>query len=133
MDIIRRILSDLALADNTFLMPVQHFYRILNRDDMPAAAVIDRVDQTGQRRGFPAARCAGDQHQSLFQLGKRQNFRTDMQLIRIGQDEPHNPQHRGQRSALTIDIHTEPSHLRKRKGKIILAHLMQPIHRPVLT
>ena len=47
-----------------------------------------------------------------------------MQLIRIGQDEPHDPQHRSQRSALTIDIHAEPSHLRKRKGKIILARLM---------
>ena len=80
---------------------------------MPAAAAVDRVDQTGQSCGLPASSRTGDQNQTLFQMGKGKNLFIDVELLRIRKDKANDPQHRGQRSTLAIDIDTETPHLRK--------------------
>ena len=51
--IIGSIRTDLALADNAFVMSVQVFQRVFQRDDMSFTAVIDLVDDTSMVVDFP--------------------------------------------------------------------------------
>lgn len=50
------IVGDFPLADDAAVMGMEEFDRILQRDDMPLARVIDPVDHTGEGGGFAAAR-----------------------------------------------------------------------------
>ena len=59
-----RIGIDLTLVHQAFLMRMQVFDRVLDRDDMFLPLVVDLVDHRGKRGRFTAARGAGDEDQS---------------------------------------------------------------------
>ena len=61
----------LALVDHRELVEVQHLDRVLDRDDVDLAVVVDVVDHAGERRGLARAGRAGDQDQAARLHGQR--------------------------------------------------------------
>ncbi len=61
--------ADFSLTDNTAVMSVQIFQRILKGNDMSFSGMIDSVNETCHGSGFAAASRAGYKNHAL---GKRQ-------------------------------------------------------------
>ena len=105
--IIGSIRADLALADNAFVMSVQVFQRVFQRDDMPFAAVIDFVDDTSHGGRFSASGRTCDQNHSLGKVSCFHNSRRNVQILRIRQIKCNNTDDSGKRTTLPVCIYTK--------------------------
>ena len=105
--IIGSIRTDLALADNAFVMSVQVFQRVFQRDDMPFAAVIDFVDDTSHGGRFSASGRTCDQNHSLGKVSCFHNSRRNVQILRIRQIKCNNTDDSGKRTTLPVCIYTK--------------------------
>ena len=59
------IRADLSLTYDAFIMPVEKFQRVFQRDDMLFLIPVDMVDDAGKRGGLSASCRSGHQHQSF--------------------------------------------------------------------
>ena len=105
--IIGSIRTDLALADNAFVMSVQVFQRVFQRDDMSFTAVIDLVDDTSHGGGFSASGRTCDQNHSLGKISCFHNSRRNVQILRIRQIKCNNTDDSGKRTTLPVCIYTK--------------------------
>src|SRR5207253_1351464 len=58
-----RVQSDLPLLDDRERIVVYHLYRVLDRDDVGSAGVVDVTDHRSDRRRLAGSRGTGDQHE----------------------------------------------------------------------
>ena len=105
--IIGSIRTDLSLADNAFVMSVQVFQRVFQRDDMSFTAVIDLVDDTSHGGGFSASGRTCDQNHSLGKISCFHNSRRNVQILRIRQIKCNNTDDSGKRTTLPVCIYTK--------------------------
>ena len=59
-----RIRAELALVDDALLVPVQELDRVLDREDVLVAGVVDQVEHRGERRGLAGAGRPGHEHEA---------------------------------------------------------------------
>ena len=105
--IIGSIRTDLALADNAFVMSVKVFQRVFQRDDMAFTAVIDLVDDTSHGGGFSASGGTCDQNHSLGKVSCFHNSWRNVQILRIRQIKCNNTDDSGKRTTLPVCIYTK--------------------------
>ena len=67
----RRVRPQLALVDDALLVVVQELDRVLDREDVLVARLVDLVDDRGERRRLARARRARDEHDAARLLGER--------------------------------------------------------------
>ena len=60
----RRVGAELALVDDALLVRVQELDRVLDREDVLLARLVDLVDHRRERRGLARAGRAGDEHEA---------------------------------------------------------------------
>ena len=94
------------------------FDRILDGDDVPLVALVDRGDQRRQRGGLARSRRSADQHEAARQRGEQADVVGEVQL-----GEPRNPQRqradrRGGAAALAVQVHPEAAKPRPRERQI---------------
>ena len=63
----RRVAVQLALVDGRLLVEVQELDRVLDREDVVGARLVDQVDDRGERRRLARAGRTGDQHDAVLQ------------------------------------------------------------------
>ena len=74
-----------ALIDQALLVLVDELDRILDRDDVIVARLVDVVDHRAERRRLAGAGRSGHEHEPLVQLAELQDVRRQPELLR-GQD-----------------------------------------------
>ena len=100
--------AHLALVDQALLVLVDELDRILDRDDVILARLVDVVDHRAQRRRLARAGRAGDEHQPLVQLAQLQDVRRQAELLG-GQDlRRDDAEHRARALAIGEDVRAEP-------------------------
>src|SRR4029453_623303 len=62
---------DLALVDDAAVVLMEDLDRILDRDDVLAARLVDVVDDRGERGGLSGAGRAGHEHEAAVLVGHR--------------------------------------------------------------
>ena len=65
-----RVGAQLALVDDALLVRVQELDRVLDREDVLVARLVDLVDDRGERRRLARAGRAGDEHEAARLLGE---------------------------------------------------------------
>ena len=94
--------AHLALVDHRELVEVQHLDRVLDRDDVHLAVVVDVVDHAGERRRLAGAGRAGDEHQAARLQRQRREHRRQAEVLErdradarpAGSTRPHEPRDR---------------------------------------
>ncbi len=76
---------DLALVDEALPVLVHELDRILDRDDVIAAVLVDVVDHRAERRRLAGSGRARHEHEALVEATQLQDVRRQAQ-IRRGQD-----------------------------------------------
>lgn len=112
---------DLPLADDGMLVPVEELDGVLQRDDVGAAGVVDRVDHAGERRRFAAPGRAGDEHESLLHLREGEHPVWDAEVVRVGQLKGDDADDRGERTALFVGADPKARHPLEREGEVVVA------------
>ncbi len=123
-----RVVFDFALGYHALLMRVDKLNRVLNRNDVPAPALVDAVDDAGKRRRLSARGGPGDKHQSLLQIRKLQDLQRNVHVLRIGERQRNHAQHHGIGVALLIGIAAEAPDAADGERKIVVALLNEPNH-----
>ena len=119
-----RIYVDLTLAYDTFIMAVQKFHRIFQRNDMFAVISVDIVDDAGKGCGFSASRSPGDQNHSFRKFGEIDDLIRNAEIGRVWQCERDDSYYDGQCISLFVSADTETGKPRHGKGKIIVAFVV---------
>ena len=73
--------ADFAMVDQAALALVDEFDRVFDRDDVILARLVRVIHDRRQRRGLAAAGRAGDEDESLVQLGELFHDRRQAQLF----------------------------------------------------
>ena len=81
------IQADFSLGNNTLIVPVQVLDRILQRDHMGIACLVDLVNDTGQRGTLTASRRSRYQNKALRHTGNIDDHLRDVQIAEIRQVE----------------------------------------------
>ena len=113
-------------------MPVQVLDRILQRDHMHVACLIDLVNDTGQRGTLTASRRSRYQNKALRHTGNIDHHLRDVQISKIRKFKTHYPDNRCQRTSLTEYIDTETRNARKCHCKVIVTAFHNMIHATVI-
>ena len=121
IDIAECIDTDLTLADDTFVMPVQVFDGILQRDDMLFHRVVDLVDQTRKRGGFAASGRTGDQNHALGETGEFHDRSRNTDVFRVRELKSDDTDDRRECTTLLVSTDTETGESRNRKRKVIIS------------
>ncbi len=104
----RGVTADLALRDDAFVLRKKIFHRILDRDDVVGARVIDLIHDRGERGRFSMPGRPHHKHESLRELGEVMKQRRKVQLFDRFDARRDKTQRGGEISALEIDVHAEP-------------------------
>ena len=102
-----RICHYLSLADNTFIMTMYEFQRILQCDDMFCSGMINMINHTGKGCGLATARRSGYQHQSIIKICQMDDLIRNPQLLWIRQLKCNYPNNSRKRSSLFISADTK--------------------------
>ena len=129
---IRSVQTDLDLLDEAPVMRVLVLDRVLDRDDVPGVALVDLLDEGGERRRLAGARGASDQHEAARQPRQRLGSGRKAQrgeARRPGGERPDG----GRRAApLAVEVDPEPAEPRDLVGTVgDLALLETGAHRRV--
>ena len=100
------ISTDLALVNQRLLAAVDVLNRVLNRDDVVTAGLVDVVDHGGQRGGFTAAGGAGDKNQAAGLVRKLGQHGGHRELGQRGNCIAQKAQRGGGLTLLEEHVHT---------------------------
>ncbi len=118
---------DLALVHEAPLVVVHELDRVLDRDDVVGAVLVDVVDHRGQRRGLSRAGRPGDQHEALVQHAQVLRALGQAKVVE-GQDLVGDlPEHRAYSAAVPEQVDAEPrdpGDLVGEVGVVVLAELV---------
>jgi hypothetical protein len=81
---VRRIGSNLDLLDHTAHVRVLVFHRILDGHNVTRIALVDLIDQRRERRRFPSASRATDEHQPSTEPNQMADLNRKSQLAEQG-------------------------------------------------
>ena len=73
--------ADFALVDRRLAVRMQKLDRVFDRDDVVMLAVVDVVDDRGERRGFADAGRTRDEHDAVAQLRDLREVRGQVQAF----------------------------------------------------
>jgi hypothetical protein len=86
--------SSLSLIDQAFLIAMHELDRILDRDHMIRAGLVDVVDHRRQRGRLSGASRPGHDHQPLGEIAESENLGRQAELVRgqdLGWNHPKDP------------------------------------------
>ena len=101
------VLADFALVDRALVGGVDVFHRVLQRDDVGLAGVVDEVQQRRKGGGLAAARLAGDQHDALVQVRQLHRRRGQAEGVQLGYAVGEQAQRRRGRALLAEDMYAQ--------------------------
>ena len=113
--------ADFTLAYDTFLVTVEKFQWILQSDDMLLLCTIDFVNDTGEGSGLSTSCRTCHKDQSLFLICQTDDGIRNTKSRWIRKLKSNDPDHSGERTALTVCAHTIPGESLYREGKIIVS------------
>ena len=125
-----RVGAHLALRDVGQVVAVEELDRVLDRNHVGAAVLIDVVDERGQRRALARAGNPGDEHQAagperdLLEHRREVELPDGLHLVGDG------PEGEGEGAALLVDVGAEPAHARHADGEVGLLALGELLHLP---
>ena len=108
---------DLALGHMAAMRRDEVLDGVFQRDNVVAAIAIDLLDQSGKRRGLPAADRAGDEDESIVVLGQLLEVLRQSEVIHRADTGGHDPADNFDSQALPDDAGPKPAE-RRRVGKI---------------
>ena len=114
----RRVAVQLALVDGAPSCAVQELDRILDREDVLGARLVDQVDDRGERRRLARSGRAGDEHDAVLQRRDVGERRRQVQLGErrdLRRDDAHDD---GERAALAEDVDAEAAALGQRVREV---------------
>ena len=77
---------------------------------MPAAALVDTVENARKRSGLAAARHTCYQDYAALAFAELHDLLWDTELRRVGKIERNIPQHSRKRPSLLVDVNAESTH-----------------------
>ena len=123
--------ADFSLTDNTAVMSVQIFQRILKGNDMSFSGMIDSVNETCHGSGFAAACRAGYKNHALGKLSKTHNIFRNRKFSRVRQLEGDHPDNGCQRTSLFVSVDTKSGKSWNGEREIVISGRMEMINIPV--
>jgi hypothetical protein len=122
-----RVAADLALVHDAALVPVQELDRVLDREDVLLAALVDLVDH--RRQGGRLARAGGTRHQHeaarlLDEVVYRRRQPQLVDALDLGRDEAEGGP---DRRALHVSVDSEAAVRGHRVREVDLPVLLQPL------
>ncbi len=115
--------AHLALVDQAFLVRVHELDRILDRDDVILARLVDVVDHRAERRRLARARGPCHQHEPLVQGAQLQDERRQAQLFGGEDGRGYDPEHRSGTLAIGKDVRAEPGEALNLVGEVRIVAL----------
>jgi hypothetical protein len=116
----RRVLADLALVDDAGPVMVQELDRVLDREDVLAARVVDVVHQRRERRRLARTGRAGDEHEAARLVGELVEPRRHPELLEGLDLVRDQPEGRADAVALEVGVDAEAREPRNRVGEVDL-------------
>ena len=116
----RRVLADLALVDDAGPVPVQELDRVLDREDVLVAGVVDVVEQRRERRRLARAGRAGDEHEAARLVGELVEPRGQSELVERLDLVRDQPEGGADGSALEVGVDAEAREPGDRVGEVDL-------------
>ena len=126
------IQADFSLGNDTLIMTMQILDRILQRDHMGIACLVDLVNDAGQCGTLTTARRSGYQNKPLGHAGNIDHHLRNMQVMEVRQIECDHTNDSRQGTSLTEYIDTETRNARKCHCKVIVAAFHDMIHAAVI-
>src|SRR5665213_2037636 len=118
---------NLALVDQALFVIVQKLYRVLDRDHMLFALVIDLIEHGGERRRFPGPRGARHQHEAARLVAKALDDRRQAERVET-LDLPWNgAEHRAHGATLVEQVAAESRQILEAERKIELQVFLEPV------
>ena len=130
--IVGSIGTDLTLADDTFVMAVQIFQRVLQGNDMSFPAVVDLVNDAGHCGGFSASSRTCDQNHPFCKLCSIQDSRRNVQIPWIWKIKSNNTDNGSKRTSLPVCVYTKTGKTGDCHGKIIISRFQHGAHITVM-
>ena len=99
--------ADLSLVDDAALVGMDDLDRVLDRDDVLGAGLVDVADDRRERGRLAGAGRARDEHKPVLHVGEATNSRRHVQVLEAGdaaRDEAHGDR---DRAALPEGVHTK--------------------------
>ena len=119
------VFVELALVHQALIAGVDEFDRILDREDVLTAAVVDVIQQGRQRRGLAGTGGAGHQHQSPRTPTHLQHHRRKIELFHTGNFAAQGPEAGGIAAPLPVNVDPEAGHPSQAVGAVQLPVLFQ--------
>lgn len=101
------VCADLPLADNTAIMSVQIFQRILQSNNMAFSGMVDLVHKAGHSSRFTASCMTCNQYHTLGKISSGHDIFRNMEDVWIGQFKSNHADHSCQGTSLSVSVHTE--------------------------
>jgi hypothetical protein len=99
--------ADLALVDDAALVLVEELDRVLDREDVLLALLVDDVHHRGERGRLARAGRAGDEHEPARLARELLQHLGQAQLLELRDAVGDQPEGRGDRTALEEDVDAE--------------------------
>ncbi len=116
-----------ALIHQAFLVVVQEFNGVLDRDHVLFALVIDLVEHGRQGGRFTGAGGAGDQHQTARFFAETLHHRRQAQRVKTFEFPRNGPKDGPYRAALIEKIASKTSQILQSEGKIQFQVFLEPM------
>ena len=113
----------LPLMDGRALVIVQELNGILNGDDVVVLLAIDAIEKHGQGRGLAGASGAGDEDNSISELGDLRQLFGQAQGGKVGNCGRNHPHDDGTTATLNKDIDAKTGQARQSVGDVASAML----------
>ena len=124
----RHVVADFALRDERLRGRVVEFDRVLDRDDVDAALVVDDVEHRGERRRLAGARRASDEDETARLEEKLLDGRRDADLLEREERRRNLTENRAVALSFLEHRHTETRSVGVRKGEVGAAVLLDLLH-----
>ena len=127
------VCADLPLADNTAIMSVQIFQRILQSNNMAFSGMVDLVHKAGHGSRFTASCRTCNQYHTLGKISSGHDIFRNMEDVGIGQFKSNHTDHSCQGTSLSVSVHTESGQSGDRKREIIISCIQERINISVIS
>ena len=108
--------ADLALVDHRELVVVEDLDRVLDRDDVDLAVVVDVVDHAGERRGLARPGRTGDEHQAARLQGERGEHGRQAEVVERDRADADATEDQAGRAPRAEGVDAEPADARRRSS-----------------
>ena len=122
-----RVGSELALVDDALLVAVQELDRVLDREDVLVALLVDPVDHRGERRRLTGPGRPGNEHEAARLVREVEQHRRQAELLELGDIRRNRPHDRANRRPLEERVHAEAGLVRDCVREVDLPVGLEPL------